>query len=359
MKGRQVILGHLWGREAAALMVDGRIEDLLLDLTALTPLPPGAICRAVVDRLVKGQGGVFLRLPEGERGFLREARGLSEGTSLIVQVSGVAEDGKAIPVTQRVLFRGQTGIATPGAPGVNVSRRIRDEASRERLIALGTEALAAAGAPDDLGLVIRTAAEHDEDGLVRDELISLAEMAVQVMGDRAGRPELLVDAEMPWRAAWIDWADPAPDDIDETPGAFDSHGVTDLVEALLDPEFALPDGGFAVIEPTRAMVAVDVNTGRDTSAAAALKANITLARDLPRQLRLRGLGGQVVVDFAPIPKRDRGTLDQALRAAFRADGTETTLVGWTAMGLYELSRKRDRAPLGAIARLAASLEEDA
>ncbi len=317
MKGRQVILGHLWGREAAALMVDGRIEDLLLDLTALTPLPPGAICRAVVDRLVKGQGGVFLRLPEGERGFLREARGLSEGQSLIVQVSGVAEDGKAIPVTQRVLFRGQTGIATPGAPGVNVSRRIRDE------------------------------------------LISLAEMAVQVMGDRAGRPELLVDAEMPWRAAWIDWADPAPDDIDETPGAFDSHGVTDAVEALLDPEFALPDGGFAVIEPTRAMVAVDVNTGRDTSAAAALKANITLARDLPRQLRLRGLGGQVVVDFAPIPKRDRGTLDQALRAAFRADGTETTLVGWTAMGLYELSRKRDRAPLGAIARLAASLEEDA
>ena len=95
MKGTQVVLGHLWGREAAALMVDGRIEDLALDASALTPLPPGAVCRAVVDRLVKGQGGVFLRLPEGQRGFLREARGLAEGQSLIVQVTGVAERSTA------------------------------------------------------------------------------------------------------------------------------------------------------------------------------------------------------------------------------------------------------------------------
>ena len=67
MKGRQVVLGRHWGAEAAALMVDGRVEDLALDASALTPLPPGAICRAVVDRLVKGQGGVFLRLPDGQR----------------------------------------------------------------------------------------------------------------------------------------------------------------------------------------------------------------------------------------------------------------------------------------------------
>ena len=157
------------------------------------------------------------------------------------------------------------------------------------------------------------------------------------------------DAEPPWRAAWIDWADPVPDAIDDVQGAFDHHGVSDAVEALLSPDVPLPNGGRAVIEPTRALVAVDVNTGPDNSPAAALKANIALARDLPRQLRLRGLGGQVVIDFAPISKRDRGTLDQALRAAFRAEGTETTLIGWTAMGLYELSRKRDRVPLAALA----------
>ena len=99
-----------------------------------------------------------------------------------------------------------------------------------------------------------------------------------------------------------------------------------------------------MIEPTRALVAVDVNTGPDTSPAAALKANVAAARDLPRQLRLRGLGGQVVVDFAPMPKRDRHILDQVLKAAFKTDG-ESNLAGWTTLGLYELTRKRDRLPL--------------
>ena len=103
-----------------------------------------------------------------------------------------------------------------------------------------------------------------------------------------------------------------------------------------------------MIEPTRALVAVDVNTGPDTSPAASLKANIAAARDLPRQLRLRGLGGQVVVDFAPMPKKDRATLDQVLRAAFKGEGAETSLAGWTTLGLYELVRKRDRLPLAEV-----------
>ena len=128
-------------------------------------------------------------------------------------------------------------------------------------------------------------------------------------------------------------------------------GVEDAVDQLLSPRVALPMGASASIEPTRALVAVDVNTGRDTSPAASLKANVALARELPRQLRLRGLGGQVVVDFAPVPKRDRGTMDQVLKAAFRADGA--TLNGWTGMGLYEISRKRDRIPL---ARLSEALQ---
>ena len=75
-----------------------------------------------------------------------------------------------------------------------------------------------------------------------------------------------------------------------------------------------------------------------------MKVNVAAARDLPRQLRLRGLGGQVVVDFAPIPKRDRHILDQVIRAAFKSEG-EANLAGWTTLGLYELTRRRDRLPL--------------
>ncbi|NCM97464.1 MAG: ribonuclease G, partial [Rhodobacterales bacterium] len=127
-------------------------------------------------------------------------------------------------------------------------------------------------------------------------------------------------------------------------------GVAEMVDAVLVPAVALPGGGHMMIEPTRALVAVDVNTGPDTSPAASLKANIAAARDLPRQLRLRGLGGQVVVDFAPMSKRDRAVLDQVLRAAFKGESAETSLAGWTPLGLFELVRKRDRLPLAEVLR---------
>lgn len=346
MKGRQIVLGEAFGREAAALLVDGRLEDLLLDPGDAAPFPPGAILRGVVDRLVKGQGGVFLRLPGGQKGFLREKGGIREGAPVLVQVTGPAEDGKAIPVSSRLLFRGRYAIVTPSAPGVNVSRRIKRAERREELTTL------VAGLLKDrpVGLIIRSAAEFAPDDEIAEEVARLADMAETVEGDLNGTPELLVDAPGPWQAAWEEWASPEPDDVDQGDDAFERHEVSERIDAFLSPRVDLGGGAWASIEPTRALTAIDVNTGSDHSGAAALKANIALARDLARQFRLRGIGGQVVVDFAPISKRDRGTLDQILRAAFRQESAETTLIGWTAMGLYEISRKRDRLPL---ARLAA------
>ena len=99
------------------------------------------------------------------------------------------------------------------------------------------------------------------------------------------------------------------------------------------------------IEPTRALTAVDINTGADTSPAAGLKANIAALRALPRALRLRGLGGQIVVDPAPVPKRERRRLEDVAKASLRADNIETTLVGWTPLGHLEFVRKRERLPL--------------
>lgn len=345
MKGRQVVLGQLFGAEAAALIEDGQLVDLIADATALTPLRPGAICRGVVERLMKGQGGAFLRLPEGQRGYLRDRSGLREGQPMLVQIAGVADDSKALPLSSRLLFRGRYALVTPGAPGVNVSRRIRDADLREQLEAIGQAALDGR----DHGMILRSAAAGADPDQIADELASLIQLADGVSADTTGGPELMLDAPDPWEAAWLDWGDPAPDAVEEGPDSFDRCGVEDAVRALLVPRLDLAGGGSAFIEATRALVAIDVNTGTDTTPAAALKANIALARELPRQLRLRGLGGQVVVDFAPITKRDRATLDQVLRTVFRGESTETTLIGWTAMGLYEISRKRDRLPLQRLA----------
>lgn len=344
MKGRVVVLGHYSGREAAALMVDGRLEDLLIAPTDTAGFAPGAILRGAVDRQMKGQGGVFVRLPDGARGFLRETGGLSPGQTVLVQVTGRAEAGKALPVSLRVLFKSRLAIVTPQAPGINISRRIREEPLRERLDAVATAAMAGS----DFGLILRSAcALADEDEIAAD-IAAMRDLAEAVMADAAGAPELLVDAPTPHEEAWRDWSDPAPDEVAEGEDAFAAHGVDEAVDALTGAEVALGGGGSLVIEPTRALVAVDVNTGADTSPAAGLKANIAAARDLPRQLRLRGLGGQVVVDFAPMPKKDRAAVEQQLRAAFRADGSETVLAGWTPLGNYELQRKRDRIALAAL-----------
>ena len=342
MKGRVVALDSLRGRPAAALILDGRLEDFLIDPVDDAPLP-GAIYRGTVDRPMKGQGGVFVKLPEGAMGFLRQVSGLAPGQPVLVQVSGAAEPGKAVPVTTRLLFKSRYAILTPGAPGLNVSRRIRDEEIRADLDSLA--ALAMAGAAPDLGLILRSACAEAVPDEVTEDIALMRGLAEAVLADLTGGPELLVDGPGAQETAWRDWADPAPDEVAEGEGAFAAFGVEELVNALLSPRVPLPGGGHMMLEPTRALIAVDVNTGPDTSPAAGLKANIAAARDLPRQLRLRGLGGQVVVDFAPMPKKERTPLEQVLRAAFKADGAESSLSGWTTLGLYELVRKRDRRPL--------------
>jgi Ribonuclease G/E len=302
---------------------------------------PGAIFRAVADRPVKGQGGMFVKLPGGS-GFLRQVGGIAPGQRLLVQVSGPSEPGKATPVTTRLLFKGRFAIVTPDAPGLNISRRIRDESLRADLSALADQGMA--GADPRLGLILRSACADADPDTVAEDIAQLRALAEALLADLDGGPELLLDAPSAHDLAWRDWLDPAPDEVVEDDGCFADHGATEAIEALLFPRVALPGGGHMMIEPTRALLAVDVNTGPDTSPAAALKANVAAARDLPRQLRLRGLGGQVVIDFAPIPKRDRHILDQVMKAAFKAEG-EATLAGWTTLGLYEMTRRRDRLAL--------------
>ena len=338
MKGTLAVLGTLGGRPAAALVTDGALQELLV---AQDPPAPEAILRGKLGRPVKGIGGAFVELPDGQRGFLRQPKGLRPGAPVLVQVAGVAEPGKAVPLTDRLLFKGRLAILTPGAPGVNVSRALRDEDSRAALAAAAEAAVA--GAPVELGAILRTAAEAADPACVAAEIAELRGAAEEVLGAASGSPALLRAAPGPHEIALRDW--PAADTLVEAPDAFVTSGVDGQVAALLEPEVALPGGARMTIEPTRALVAVDVDTGADTTPAAGLKASLAAARQLPRQLRLRGLGGQITVDFAPIPKRDRGTLEQALRAALKRDGAAMTAVGWTPLGHFELQRRRDRAAL--------------
>lgn len=337
MKGRSILLDHLNGREAAALMVDGILQDLLIASDAPAP---GTIYRARADRPVKGQGGMFLSTPDGPA-FLRQVKGLAPGTLLLVQVTGFAEPGKAIPVTQKVLFKSRYAIVTPDAPGLNISRSIRDDDERDRLLEIAHDARAG----DDSGLILRSSCEGADGQEIADDIEAMLALSQKIAQDQSQTVETLIEGDGPHVMAWREWVDPA--EIVTDAGCFDTHGVLDALDGLGIDE-PLPGGGCLYIEPTRALVAVDVNTGADASLAAGIKANMACARALPRALRLRGLAGQITLDLAPMPKKDRRAFESTLRAAFKADPDDTALVGWTPLGHYELQRKRARQPLAEI-----------
>lgn len=338
MKGRTIILDHIGAVEAAAHLVDGRLDDILID-HADAPRP-GAIFRAICDRPIKGQGGMMLRLPEGDTAFLRHGKGLRPGQPLLVQVTGIAEDGKAVPVTDRILFKSRYAIVTPGKPGMNISRRITDEDTRDDLLSTAHEVF-----DSPHGLILRSSCEGADMGEIAEDILAMTTLADTVLADAEGhQAEALTEGDGPHAVAWREWTGAA--EVVTQAGSFARLGVLDQLDSLADAKVPLGEG-FMYVEPTRALVAVDVNTGNDTSPAAALKANLAAARALPRALRLRGLAGQITVDFVSMSKAHRKQVEQSLRASFKADPIETSLVGWTPMGLFEMQRKRERPPFPA------------
>lgn len=336
MKGRMIVLDHVAGREAAALLVDGKLQDLLIDDDEAPR--PGAIFRAICDRPLKGQGGMMLKLPEGETAFLRQGKGLAPGQAILVQVTGYADGGKAIPVTDRVLFKSRYAIVTPGKLGINVSRSIKDDDVRERVLACAHEE----GVSDGFGLILRSSCEGGSDEDIIEDIAAMDAMASAIMADKNGVAEALTDGDGPHALAWREWVEPATVVTDA--GGFENQGVLDQMATLSSPRVSLEASAFMYVEPTRALVAVDVNTGGDTSPASTLKANLAACKALPRALRLRGLGGQIVIDLAPMSKAHRKQIEATLRGAFREDSIDTALVGWTPLGHFELQRKRERLP---------------
>lgn len=344
MKGTVIALGEVQGKRAAALIRDGKLEDFLVDAGEEAAPTPGAIFRAKGGRSLKGMGGALLDLPGGEKAYLRGNKGLKPGAPMLVQVTHMAEEGKAVPVTTRLLFKSKYAIVTPEAPGLNISRQIKEDDALIRLHDLAEEGME--GADESLGLILRSACEGASDADVAEDIAAMRGLAEAVLVDINGAPELLVDGADAHELAWRDWD--KPDIFDDSADAFDNHGVHELIDAALDARVPLKGAGTMFIEPTRAMVAVDVNTGGDFSTAAGLKANIAVARDLPRQLRLRGLAGQITIDLAPMAKKDRRQFEQSLKAAFKPEGQDVVLAGWTPLGNFEIQKKRTRTPIAEV-----------
>jgi len=331
MNDKIALLDYFEGKEAAALLIDGKLYDFFAEEDARAP---GSIFRVKVKRQLRGNGGIFVESPDGDF-FLHQTKGINTGDIILVQVSSYGDREKLPRVTTKILFKSRYVIVTPFAVGLNIAKNIQDDERRIWLKQMVTEGLEEI----PYGMILRSSCISVSDSEILNDCRNILTTAQNILSDDNNKLGLVSRSHSPHQMAWREWSDIPV--VDENSGSFAEYGVLELIDELKNSKVIINDCNY-YIEPTQAFVAVDVNTAADISFAAGLKANLAMAKDLPRQLRLRGLGGQIVIDPAPIPKRDRRALENALRAAFRKDTVETNFVGWTAMGLLELQRARIR-----------------
>jgi Rne/Rng family ribonuclease len=303
---------------------------------------------------------------------------LEVGQEVVVQVTRDSLGGKGPSVTGHVSIPGRRVVLFPGLGRKAVSRKITDEAERRRLEAI----VSAVPAVKDLGVVVRTAAAGASEEELSRELVELvAENAALAARTAACRAPALVreesdfvtravrellarapegstgparivvdtaDGERRASAALAGATDAVAIERHDGPAPlFHAHGVEREVRALDDPRVALPGGACLVIHETEALWAIDVNSSRmrdaDSLEATALAVDLSAAVEVARQIRLRDLGGLVVVDFIDCTNpANRVKVEETLRAELAKDPARMRVAPLSEFMVAEITRRRVR-----------------
>ena len=304
------------------------------------------------------------------------ARLLTPGQQILVQVVREPVGKKGPRITMFVSLPGRNAVLLARDSHVGVSKMIADPAERERLKTLVTGHV-----PPGCGAIVRTVGEGATEAEIADDLRLLAEQwsDIQARYDTASGPSFLYDdLDLTLRAlrdqvgphtqtVWIDdptdyvrverfvkrfhkdchaavrlWDGPSP--------LFEAHGIDKWVREAVEPRVHLPSGGELVISRTEAMTVIDVNSGRQTGTEslddALLALNLEAAHEVAAQLRLRNVGGLVIVDFVDMPNTEnRRALEGAFAQALSRDRARVRVGKISEFGTISLSRKRVRESL--------------
>ncbi len=302
---------------------------------------------------------------------------VKEGQEIVVQVAKEPIGTKGARVTRHLTLPGRYLVFMPGVDYVGVSRRIENESERERL-----RKLAESVKPEGAGLIIRTVADGaQEEELARDArfLARLWErvqakarvtsapavlhkdlgLLLRVVRDAFSEDvdKLLIDSRQEYEKV-LELLDlTAPELVQRVQyysphdrPLFDAYGIEPEIEKALKRRVWLKSGGYIVIDRTEALTSIDVNTGKFVGttnlADTVFRTNLEAAREIARQIRLRDMGGIIVVDFIDmeVPEHRQQVL-KVLEEAVRADRTKTNVLGLTQLGLVEMTRKKVRQSL--------------
>ncbi|RMH21845.1 MAG: Rne/Rng family ribonuclease [Acidobacteria bacterium] len=301
---------------------------------------------------------------------------LKPGQELIVQVLKDALPNKGARISTQITLPGRYLVLLPGSTHLGISRRIEDEEERERLSRLVEDIRL-----DGAGLIVRTASiGHGRDALAHDlRLLESRWQRIRRHGHSVSAPTLIhreldlaervvrdylteefsvlrVAGEKTFQRirAYLEALAPALVDrvkLDDYDSAlFERFGIAAAVEEALKPQVSLRSGGSIVINPTEALVAIDVNTGRyvgrNNLEETVLTTNLEAVREVVRQIRLRNLGGIIVIDLIDMENPEhRQQVFDALCEELKKDRAKTKLLEISDFGLVQLTRKRSRPSL--------------
>ncbi|HXG77668.1 MAG TPA: Rne/Rng family ribonuclease, partial [Gaiellaceae bacterium] len=388
---RELLISVDIGEQRVAVLEDDRVAEVYLERPERRSIA-GNIYLGVVDNVLPGMEAAFVEIGLEKNGFLyvdeivgpelegrKGARKIQDlikrGQTLLVQAVKDPMKSKGARLTTEISLPGRFLVYVPNGEGYGVSRRL-DEQERNRLKDI-VKSLDAKGG----GIIVRTAAEGASAEDVERDLVFLQRLwkTIQAKAKAASAPALVYqEAELPLRIVRDLFAGDfvgAQIDDDRThrrivsylkktsphmvervhryrgkEPLFAVHGVDAEIWSTLQRRVDLPSGGYLVFDYAEAFTVVDVNTGRfvgsrSKSSGARLedtivKNNLEAVKEVVRQLRLRDIGGIIVIDFIDMANpKNRETVEEALRSELERDRTKTYVVEISPLGLVEMTRQ--------------------
>ena len=379
-----------------AIVHDGRLMELNIEISGKEQIK-GNIYKGVVLRVEQGLQAAFVDIGRAKPGFLqvgelhpdyfewrddvpedkrkrfpRIQEVLHRGQELLVQVEKDERDNKGSALTTYISLPGRYMVMMPGSDSSGISRKVEQEGARKKL----KEIVAAMDIPEGIGYIMRTeAVGRTPEELQKDfsnltelyESIKLKATAINGAGEiykdsgliiRTIRDyfsddvdEVLVDSKEAYREAKEFFRDTMPACEKrvklhkEKRPIFSRFQLEEQIDQIYEKRVSLPSGGSIIIEPTEALVSIDVNSGKSSGERGiedtAYKANMEAAEEVARQLRLRDLGGLIVIDF--IDMRDNKhniEVEKTLKNALKMDKARVNVGRISQFGIMEMSRQR-------------------
>ena len=388
---RELLISVDVGEQRVAVVEDDRVAEVYLERPERRSIA-GNIYLGVVDNVLPGMEAAFVEIGLEKNGFLYvdeivvpELEGkrhgkkiqdlISRGEQLLVQAVKDPMKSKGARLTTEISLPGRFLVYVPNGEGLGVSRRL-DDAERTRLKEIIKDLEVKEG-----GVIVRTAADGASAEDIERDLVFLQRLwkTIQARAKNASAPMLVYqEAELPLRivrdlfagdfvGAHVDnerthkrivsyLKKTSPHMIErvhryrEKEPLFESRGVEKEIASTLDRRVDLPSGGYLVFDYAEAFTVVDVNTGRFVGSRSKssnqrledtiTKNNLEAVKEVVRQLRLRDIGGIIVIDFIDMANpKNRASVEDALRQELERDRTKTYVVEISPLGLVEMTRQ--------------------